>query len=29
MILCFTGTGNSLHVADGLAKRLGDQVVSS
>lgn len=28
MILCFTGTGNSLHVADGLAKRLGDQVVS-
>lgn len=28
MILCFTGTGNSLHVADGLAKHLGDQVVS-
>lgn len=28
MILCFTGTGNSLHVADGLAKRLDDQVIS-
>lgn len=28
MILCFTGTGNSLHVADGLAKRLNDEVVS-
>lgn len=28
MILCFTGTGNSLHVADGLAKRLSDEVVS-
>lgn len=28
MILCFSGTGNSLHVADGLAKRLDDQVVS-
>lgn len=28
MILCFTGTGNSLHVADGLSKRLGDEVVS-
>lgn len=28
MILCFTGTGNSLHIADGLAKRLNDQVES-
>lgn len=28
MILCFTGTGNSLHIADGLAKRLGDEIVS-
>ncbi|MCQ2592998.1 MAG: EFR1 family ferrodoxin [Treponema sp.] len=28
MILCFTGTGNSLHIADGLARRLNDEVVS-
>lgn len=28
MILCFSGTGNSAFVADALAERLGDQVVS-